>query len=700
MIRWIPYSFVRTVLFFMGGILLGLYAPDVIPESVSWILVAAMSVLYILIYFLGRRIRHTLNPGWVALPLVFLLGYIHLLAQTESRDPNHLLNNHDPVSYYQAIITRFPDEKARSWRSEARVLQIHSKTWQPKAGKIVLYFSKEDFKDPFRYGDVLLLKGQPQVPETAANPGEFDYRQFLALKNIYHQHFLRSGDVVKTDHAPPSVVMDFAFRGREWAEATLRNFVQGSREQAFASALVLGVTDGLDNELLNAYAATGTMHVLAVSGLHVSILYVILLWILSPLNKIRGGPWWVAIAALMTLWLYAFVTGLSPSVLRAVAMFSFLAVGKPWLRSTNVYNTLAVSAFFLLVFDPFLIRSVGFQLSYLAVSGIVLLYPRIITLWEPKQWLLTEIWKISAVSIAAQIFTFPLGLLYFHQFPNYFLLSNLLVVPLSFVVLILGLLVLVVSFFSVAAVGFGIFLGWVIQFLNFIVFGMEKFPFSLVEDVYIDPWQCGLLIAFILAGIALFQYRKFKYAVVSAVILLPFVTLQWYHFAQEVNLKKITVYKVPGHSVIDLIDRGHSIFLADQPFREDQQKIKYHVSPNRLLSGIRSVNTDIPASRSLKGCTLIHWNGKKILQVMNSNFELPGPLTVDLLIIGNNALSGIKSIPVEVAFKKVILDSSNSFFFASRFLEEAKLYKLDVHSVLHQGAFVLTIENQDNTWSI
>ena len=695
MIRWIPYTFVRTVIFFVGGILLGLYFPDFFPERVSFIMVALMIVLYFLAVFSGRRLRHILNPGWVGLPLVFLLGYVHLIRQTESRDPDHLVNNHDRISYYKAVITRFPEEKARSWKIEARVLQIRTETWEQKNCNIILYFSKEDFPQPFRYGDVLLIKGEPQTPPAPGNPGEFDYREFLALKNIFHQHFLRGEEVIKIAYAPPYRVRAFAFRGREWAEATLKKFIDGKREQAIATALVLGVTDGLDNDLLNAYAATGSMHILAVSGLHISILYFMLLWILSPFNKLRGGRWFVPITALLILWLYAFVTGLSPSVLRAVTMFSFIAIARPWARSTNIYNTLAVSALCLLLFDPFLIRSVGFQLSYLAVLGIVYLYPRILALWEPQYRVTTEIWKISAVSIAAQIATFPLGLLYFHQFPNYFLVSNLLVVPLSFVVLLMGLLVLAASFISVIAVAVGFCLKWIIWLLNSIVFALEAFPFSLIENVYVSAWQCGCLMFFILTLLALFQYRKFNYVVLASVVALVYVSLQWVHFSREINVQKLTVYKVPGHSVLDLIDRGQTFFVADSVFRADVQKIRYHVSPNRIMTGVSRVCVDLPYARVLKGCTLIVWNGKKILQITDRYFEVPGVLNVDWLIIGNNALPEIPKITSVVSFQKVILDSSNSLFFASRFLEAAKLYNLDVHSVLHQGAFVSKIENQD-----
>ena len=696
MIRWIPYTFVRTVLFFAGGILLGFYAPDLLPEKLLVILVALITTLYFLVVLLARRGRRMLNPGWVALPLIFLLGYTHLIRQTASRDPLHLLHTAGEISHYQAMITRFPEEKARSWRMEAALMQVHTDTWRRVNGKIVLYFAKEDYPTPFQYGDVVVVQGSPQVPEEPGNPGEFDYREFLALKNIYHQDFLRKGDAVKVAHDPPYWFMAIAFQGRQWAEETLHRFVEGNRQQRIASALVLGITDGLDPDLLGAYAATGSMHILAVSGLHISILYFLLLWILSPLNRFGKAPWLVAVAALAILWLYAFVTGLSPSVLRAVGMFSFFALAKPWARSTNTYNTLAASAFCLMLYDPFLIRSVGFQLSYLAVLGIVFLYPRIVVLWEPPYRFLAEVWKLAAVSVAAQIATFPLGLLYFHQFPNYFLLSNLFVVPLSFVILILGLLLLAVSFIPMLGVAAGYCLGLIIRLQNTIVFALEDLPFSLIDNVHISAWQCMLLFALILTAIALLQYRKFRYVIAGFLVSLSFVSLQWVHFAREVNVRKVAVYRIPGHSALDLIDRGQAFFLADPALESDRQKIRFHIQPHRIIAGVAHIRPGAPVVSPLKGGRLILWNGLTILQVDSANLELPGHVVVDWLVVGNNAVAGVASLRERVSFDKVVLDSSNSFFFASRFLEEAKLYKLDVHSVLHHGAFVSKIENLDS----
>ena len=315
MFRWIPYAFIRIALYFVAGIVLAVFFPELIPEGTAIAILVMLVVLYIFCYFLFRFLRNSwFNLGIIGLPAIFIAGYVHLIGQTESRQPGHLSFLTQPVGYYKVVVNRYPEERARSWRAEGVVVAAFTKEWQPASGKIMLYFSKDSFEKPFRYGDVLVIRGAPQSVPAPANPGEFDYKKFLSYRNVGHQHFLKQGDVVLADNDPPSIAVAAAVRARAWADATLERYVTGTREQAIASALVLGVTDGLDNELLGAYAATGTMLVLAVSGLHISIIYMILVWAMKPLQRTASGKWILALTGLLVVWSYAFITGLSPSL--------------------------------------------------------------------------------------------------------------------------------------------------------------------------------------------------------------------------------------------------------------------------------------------------------------------------------------------------------------------------------------------------
>ncbi len=696
MFRWIPYTFVRIAFFFVAGILCGIWFPDAIAENLARVTLVFLTALYLFLYLFSRLSRRTVfNPGWLGLSAIFLFGYVHLLSETASRDPRHFGHAPDEADFYEVVIASYPEEKARTWKQEARVTAVHAHGWQARRGQVVLYFSKSDFDEPFRYGDRLLIHGAPAKVNPPANPGEFDYRRFLNFRNIYHQHFLRDGQVRRLGNDPPSIVMKYAVEARQWATAVIEKYVNGDREQATASALVLGVTDGLDNELLDAYSATGSMHVLAVSGLHISILYMIIVWVLHPLRKTRAGRWVLAIAGLVLLWAYAFVTGLSPSVLRAVMMFSFIALARPTGQHTNIYNTLASSAFCLLLVDPFLVMSVGFQLSYLAVLAIVFIHPRLYRLWEAPGWFTDQIWKITSVSVAAQLGTFVLGLLYFHQFPNYFLISNLLVIPVSFVVLVSGVVLLAVSMVPFL----GPVVGWVltmsVKLLNGAVFAVESFPFNVTKDIHIDIFQCWALLGIVVSAILLLEFRRFRYLWVMFFLVVVFAALQWNHFRDAVAIRKLTVYSVYGHSAIDFFDRGHAWCLSDSALRVQPDKVGYHIQPNRMFCGIEEISLNaVPFAREVPGGMAVVWSGMKIARLMTRQHVLPAAEGFDLIVVSNNAVADFRAFAEQYQGTTIVLDSSNGYYYATKFMEVVAGAGTRVHSVLHEGAFELVISEE------
>jgi len=697
MIRWIPYAFLRIVLFFIAGITLGIYFPGILDPMYGGLLFLVLILCYgvIVLYYWKKRFLSTnlkLLGGIIGLAAVFVSGFLQVLRKTDILRQDHISHIESPIEFYKTTIAGNPVEKTNSWKVQAIVESVRTQGgWINCKANILLYFSKEDFSS-FKYGDVLLVKGAPRQVPGPANPEEFDYKRFLSFKNIYHQQFVKKGDARCIGFDPPSWLEHYALLSRRWADEALKENISGQREKGLASALVLGVTDGLDNELLAAYKATGTMHVLAVSGLHVGIVYGLVVFLLRPLNKKKLGRWIVAGLSIIILWAYAFVTGLSPSVLRAVTMFSFVALAIPAGRRTNIYNTLAASAFFILWYDPFLIMSVGFQLSYIAVLGIVYMQPALYNLWEPTNRIWDEVWKITCVSIAAQLATLPLGLLYFHQFPNYFLLSNLFVIPGSFVVLIVGILILVVNAISPIASFLGILLEWTIKALNVIVFTIEDFPFSMIENVYITTFQCWLLIFILVAILTLLHTRKFRTVILISCLGVVFSLTEWYHFQQNVNVQKFMVYNVVGHSAIDLIDHGNAYFIADTALQNNVDRISFHITPHRIKAGLR--RTTPPGAgvhQQLSGCALMVWKGKSFLQIYDQKFVVPDGLSVDFLIVSDNAVNNFQELQSRIHIGQLILDSSNSTYFVTHFLDESRILNTNIYSVLHEGAYELHI---------
>lgn len=688
MFRWAPYVFVRFTLFFIAGILWAVYFPDSLNERLAQVLLVLFTATYCILWFNQQRNQRASDLGGFAFSILMLSGYVLVLLRTDARNGQHFIHSKDAIQYYKVTIHSVAQEKENSWKQEARVSEVCvENVWRDTEGKVLLYFSKTAYKEPFTYGDVLQIKGSPQQLTPPGNPGEFDYQRFLSFRKIYHQHFLQSKHVQYLGNEPASLLMHYAIQARVWSASQLAHAVKGVQEQGIANALVLGVTDGLDNEILHAYSATGAMHVLAVSGLHVGIIYGILLFLLKPVARQRGGQWTIALISLTVLWGYAFVTGLSPSVLRAVTMFSFIALAKPFRWSSNIYNTLSLSAFCLLLYEPYLIMSVGFQLSYLAVLGIVYLQRPLYQLWEAPHWLLDRIWQITTVSIAAQLATVSLGLLYFHQFPVYFIFSNLLVIPLSFVVLLLGLAVLVFS----AALPLTALLGWLltvfISLMNGSVTWVESLPYSLLDNLYITTDQSWLIMLVLISCLLLIQFKRFYYLVSTFIFVACLSASQWWHFDQSVDKKELIVYKVPGHSAVDFIRTGNALLLADSVLLFDEEKFRFHIRPNRLISEITSAKV-FPEDQIVsvsQGCRLVAWHGKTMVIIEEKNAHIPS-MKVNFVLISNNAAS-LAAIRGKINFDQVIVDSSNSFYFADKLVKEAAEAHVPLHSVLHQGYF-------------
>jgi competence protein ComEC len=694
MTSWIPYVFVRVVIFFIGGIVLGIYFPDSISLRSASIGLITLAVSYLVLFVAQRKWNFKSGfLGVIALSAMFISGYVCLTLNNQLRDTGHL-GSFDDIQYYRVVVTTHPQERERSWKFEADVEKVKTTEWMKASGKIMLYLSKDSTICPFGYGDVLIIRGSPLPVPAPGNPGEFDYKTFLAYKNIFHQHFIRKHEVIEVDNNPPYRFIQLAIKARIWADATLKHFISGEREQATISALVLGVTDGLDNELLSAYAGTGAMHVLAVSGLHISIVYLLISFLLSPLKKLKYGKAMLAVISIFILWAYSFITGLSPSVLRAVVMFTFMALARASDRQTNIYNTLAVAAFCLLLYDPYLIMSVGFQLSFFAVIGILYFHPFIYSWWQPQNWLLNEIWTITSVSIAAQVSTFPLGLLYFHQFPNYFLLANLFVIPGSFVVLLGGILLLVVSVIPVIADFVGLVLSWIIKLLNNIVFFFESLPYSLIENIYISVLQSYLLAAIIIFITLLCVKRRLGFLKIAVVVSFFFAAGQWWWLSRMHATTQVAVYKVPGHFAMDIIDKGTASFTADSVFQGDFQKQKFHIRPNRIIHAVDNVGA-LDRQFQSAGFDLFFWQGTLILHIKKKQATIPVWLKPHLVIVSNNGFSRT-ALPANIQNVVIVLDSSNSFYFADKVIHDKTNEGLNIYSVLHRGAFQMTLNANIN----
>lgn len=691
-ISWVPYALVRVTVFFIFGILLYLHSPALSSDQA---LAASIILAFIYLFLwsiLKRRKFHAFNVllSSSALFTFFLLGYLGASLQDQKNHPGHLLSQGD-IQAYRARIADQGQEKRSTHRFLAKVQSVrqHDK-WKPAKGILYLYLSK-DMELP-AYGDVLLIPGAPQEVAPPQNPGEFDYKRFLGFKNIYHQHFLR-GVITKLTRDQGNAIIAFGYHLRLWAKDKFTRYLPSERERNIALALVLGVKDGLDNEVKNAYAASGAMHVLAVSGLHVGIIYLLVSFLLGTFQNKKYGRWVFALVSLSVLWTYAMVTGFAPSVLRAVTMFSFIALAKASGRRTNIYNTLAASALVLLVIDPYLVMSVGFQLSYLAVLGIVFLQPKIYAWLAVNNVILDKAWAVTSVSIAAQLATFPLGLFYFNQFPTLFLLTNLVVIPGALVILVGGIALLASSVFPVIAVVVGKLLQWVVWGVNLAVFSIEKLPASHISGIYISSWQLWFITIAVVSLVLYLVYRRlplFTLLGSSAIALMISTGIQQY---RSLSQQSLTFYKINGHTAIDLISQGRSTVWMDSTLAGNTTKVEFHITPNHLRSSVEDITVYTDFETGVKGLQILVAHNKKIavLGAIDRSLSFSQKPRVDFIVYGKKCQKDVSWIVSNFEFDLLLIDGSLYRYKADRVRKEAKELGLNFHSLYHNGAYQVLI---------
>lgn len=668
--HWMGYPFLRITFVFICGVVVC----AIVPAHISPIWTIGLFLIYVFIFIYNTKLCSTTIGALMIWGMVFLLGFSHRYAITPAQRPDHFLHAAE-FTHYQAKIVGYQEENERYFKTEARVLAVRKSTWERAEGKILLYLQKSEFSKSFSHGTVVMVKGAPQSVPPPRNPKAFDYQSYLSHRGIYGIAFPKPVQVHLMDSGARHPFR-IAQEVRNWCAHRLSRYVAGSNELAIAQALVLGITDYIDGGLMQAYASSGTIHVLAVSGLHVGILYLVLLVLLKPVKRFDRSRWIETSTCMVVLWLYAFVAGLSPSVLRAVTMFSCIALGKVARKQNNILNTLAISACILVLYDPLIIHAVGFQLSYAAVLGIVLFVPLQEDAIQTTSWIMDRIWSATSVTIAAQLLTAPLAMLYFHQFPVYFLFSNLLVLPLSFIALIAGLALVVLSGIPFMGNALGALLALVLSVMNVIVRFFDTLPQSFFHGVQISVWQCVLATAAAFLLYHAFKRRR-KYLLYGSLLLLFAIgVLQWYHHLAVFKQEEVVIYHSPNGFAIDYFRDGNVYSWANGKLDSG-----YYAMPYRIFKKARYIGK-LPVRNMSDWGQLTCAGGEKVLRLTRSPVS-GGHIKVDVLIIGNNCIRDFSRLNRHVSATKIIFDCTNTPAYCLRWKHLPNAY-----SIPRRGAYM------------
>lgn len=645
----------------------------------SWALLLMGMVSYFLLS-LKLRYRFALLNG-VMIHLALLVSGALLLWRHDVRHRRYWIGQSSNAACLAVRLEEAPVKKQRSWKAQARVEWSSDGTrWQPAEGSVLLYFEPDSMTEALSCGSrVVFQKTLQPIPE-ANNPGSFSYARYCLYQGITHQVYLKRREYRFVKEKPPPSLERLVLAARQYVVGLLRANIAGTREQGLAEALLIGYKDDLDKQLVQSYTRTGVVHIIAISGMHLALIYGLLSWLTKPLARVS---WFRLLLILAGLWGFSLLTGGGASVVRSTVMFSFVVLGNVLKRKMSVYNSLALSAFLLLCYQPYWLWDVGFQLSYGAVLSIVIFYRPVYGWADLTHPLLDAVWKSMAVSLAAQILTTPLSLYHFHQFPVLFLLTNLIAVPLSSLVLMGEIGICALGWMHGPALLLGKCTAWMIGAMNAYIERLDRTSFAVWDGFSLSLVQMALLIALIAALHYWLSEKERTGFTLALLSLLCFCVLRTLDFWNKLHQQKLIVYSASHHTLIEFVSGRDSYLLSDPPAIDENTKA-YCLRPAHTLMRLRE-----PRQAGLSP-QLIRFCGKKVLVLCGK----PPPAvadTVDLVIVSGRIKRGEEGLPEQCLAACLVIDGSVPAASAARWMRMAEERHIPYHNIAQKGAFVVNL---------
>lgn len=663
--------------------------------SAGFIGIAGIISLMLVVLMQRLPVFRKYQWSWVTGVLLNLLllsfGATRMLLQHSSSRPGWI--GHHLADTAKLIVTLQEPlvAKNNSYKSMARIKGLYrGQRWEPASGNILLYFTKDGAPTALSYGSTLILRQPLQRITSSGNPGSFDYATYCARQNIHYQAFLRKSSYSVLNIPNRNSLPAFLIRTRNSVLGILRKAMPAEKTYSVAEALLIGYRDDLDKNLVLAYSNTGVVHIIAISGLHLGMIYGLLLVLLKPFRQQRWLCWGKPLITLSVLWGFSLLAGAGASILRSVVMFSFIAIGESLGRRARIYNTLAASAFCLLAYNPYFLWDVGFQLSYTAVLGIVIFMKPLYRRLYLANPLLRAAWQLSAITISAQVLTLPLVLYYFHQFPNLFLFTNFIAVPLSGIILYGEMLLLLVHPADLLSGFTGTVLSFFINLLNQLIEQTGRLPFAVTGNIPFSLLQLWLLYG-LLIGIAAWLFSKRPAGFIAALGCAACLLLaDSFTRIRQKQQQKLIVYNIPRYRAIDVLDGSDCLFLGDVRLLNNTTLAGYHLRPSRILHGVSGRGS---LSRIKVSGPLVAGPHKKIL-VVTHPFTIPVParkIPVDLIILSGNPDISLGQLASRFTCAEYIFDSSNPLWKIQHWKKAADSLHLRHQTISEQGALEMDL---------
>ncbi|MDN3666051.1 ComEC/Rec2 family competence protein [Algibacter miyuki] len=679
--KLLNFTIIKLTICLITGILIGWFFTT--PLNISlWLTGTSLLSLFITYSVARKQFISTVWFGLIAFISMISVGILTTNIHNEKNFSKHfthyVLDEKETLETVTFRIREVLKPNRYYDKYVVDILQFEDKQTQ---GKSLLSIEKDSTKTPLKVDAVFSTRTTFEDLGYPLNPYQFDYKAYLEKKQIYHQLRVNISELF-----PVSSKIHTAFGVadgiRSFINSKLKKYNFHPDELAVINALFLGQRQDLSQDIYNDYKNAGAIHILAISGLHVGVILLILSWLLKPMESLKHGKILKTILLVILLWSFAVIAGLSASVTRAVTMFSIVAIAMNLKRPTNIYNTLAISIFIILLFKPLYIFDVGFQLSYMAVFAIVTIDPLLFKLWQPKNKILKLYWHTATVSIAAQLGIAPLLLFYFHQFAGLFLVSNLIIIPVLVFILGYGLFVIFMASISILPQFLADAFSWIISKLNAIIALISDQTSFIYNDIPFSIWHVLAFYLFIISIVQLMKawdFKNIKWLFLSiASIQCVFIYTNFNKPSNEFIVFHKSRYSLIGNTANNKITVAHD--MDSTAFLESSIVKNYTVG--NFINHIEE--TKIQPVYSLNTKTLL------VVDSLNTyNIKLFKP---DYVLLRQSPQINLNRLIDSIQPKYIIADGSNYKSYVEQWKSVCIKRKLPFHNTNEKGAFIIEYE--------
>lgn len=678
----------RLLIPFTAGIFGGQFFA--IPAATGWRILITGCIMLLAFPLLSvyRRFRQKWLTGFAVHMMFFATGVVAFALQDIRNDGYNWQRYYAPGDGIILSADEAPKEKKNSWTVTATVHYIiRNERRKAVRGKLLLYFGKEAAgkvaaPGPVRPGGgaFLLVRAAPRSVLPSGNPGAFDYRQYLYTQGITMQVYLKSADYRILPVQPHGIIAPAMERIRQWVLSVFRRYIPDDDARGMAEALLIGYKDDLDRELIRTYSNTGVVHIIAISGLHLGLIYALLVLLCRPFRRIK---WLRGLLIIGGLWAFSILAGAQPSVLRSALMFSFIVLGELAGRQGTAMNSLCSSAFLLLCIDPWWLWDAGFLLSYAAVLSIMLYQRPLAHLFYIRNKLSAFIWQLNSVTLAAQLLTIPVTVYFFHQFPVYFMLTNLLAVPVSSLIVMAEIGLLACSGIPVLGNWMGTLITALIRIMNTWVRNLEHMPFSAWTGLQLSLPQavCLLTLIVLLARWLMEQDRRSLFSALAASLILTCLRTDSFYTAGRQQW--LIVYAHNKNRLVEIIHGRDAYYMGSLTTPDTLNLYAGLLQPAHIHYRIRRW-----IRIGGEGTGMNIRAGNHIICIpAGEKWDPPGGQMFEVLLLSRSC----QRIPEQVRANWVVADGTLTGKALQRIREDCEKRGLAFYSIREQGAFVMNL---------